>query len=320
MKASLGVEAGGPPMNVDDRLVWERDGRDWPLREHSRFVDAAGVRWHLQRLGPAGAPRVLLLHGTGASTHSWRDVMPRIAQRAEVVALDLPGHAFSSAAPPDGRTLPGMAAAIATLLREIGFAPDLVAGHSAGAAIAIRMALDGAIAPHAIVSFNGALLPFGGLAGPLFRPAARLLAAHPLVPKLFAWRSRDRRVIDKLIGRTGSSLDERGLALYARLIASPAHAAGALGMMANWDLQALRDELPRLAPPLHLVVAEGDTTVPPAVGAQVKALVPGARLMRWSGCGHLAHEEAPERAATLLLGLMEGPPPTTGRCTVDGSR
>lgn len=312
-KIGLGADAVGADMN-DDRLVWESDGRDWPLREHSRFVDAAGVRWHVQRLGAGGAPRVLLLHGTGASTHSWRDVAPRLARHAEVVALDLPGHAFSSAAPAGARTLPGMAAAIAALLREIGFAPDLLVGHSAGAAIAVRMALDGAVAPRAIVSFSGALLPFGGLAGPLFRPVARLLAAHPLVPRLFAWRSRDRRVADRLIGSTGSALDERGLALYARLVGSPAHAAGALAMMANWDLYALRADLPRLAVPLHLIVAEGDTTVPPSVGQQVRGLLPGARLARWDGCGHLAHEEAPERAATLLLGLLE----PGSECSVPG--
>jgi magnesium chelatase accessory protein len=199
-----------------------------------------------------------------------------------------------------------MSASIAALLREAGFVPDLVAGHSAGAAIAIRMALDGAIAPRAIVSFNGALLPFGGLAGRLFVPAARLLAAQPLVPKLFAWRSRDRRVVDKLIGSTGSALDERGMALYARLVGSPAHVAGALGMMANWDLHALRTDLPRLAVPLHLLVTQGDTTVPPSVGEQVRRLVPGAKLTCWTDCGHLAHEEAPARAADLLLARLEG--------------
>jgi len=284
-----------------DRLAWARDGRDWPLREHSRFVEAAGVRWHVQRLGRIGGPRVLLLHGTGASTHSWRDVAPRLAPHAEVLSLDLPGHAFSSPAPPSGRSLPGMAAAIAALLRAVDFAPQVVAGHSAGAAIALRMALDGALAPRAIVSFNGALLPFGGVAGRLFVPAARLLAAQPLVPKLFAWRSRDPRVIARLIGGTGSALDARGVALYARLVASPAHAAGALGMMAHWDLRALRADLPRLAVPLHLVVAERDTTVPPVVGAEVRRLIATADLTRWAGLGHLAHEEAPERAANFIL-------------------
>ena len=58
---------------------WERDGRDWPNREASRFVHAAGLRWHVQVMG--SGPVVLLLHGTGAATHSWRDLMPKLAER-----------------------------------------------------------------------------------------------------------------------------------------------------------------------------------------------------------------------------------------------
>ena len=84
-------------------LNWDVDGLDWPLRQHSRFVQAGGLRWHVQHLaGPRpGAPCALLLHGTGASTHSWRDVAPLLARHAEVLSLDLPGHAFTGM-PPGG--------------------------------------------------------------------------------------------------------------------------------------------------------------------------------------------------------------------------
>ena len=48
-------------------LIWSRDGGDWPNREASAFVEAAGIRWHVQRMGEG--PPLLLLHGTGAATH-----------------------------------------------------------------------------------------------------------------------------------------------------------------------------------------------------------------------------------------------------------
>ena len=53
-------------------LDWERDGANWPLRQHSRFVQTPRLRWHVQYAphADAQAPTVLLLHGTGASTHS----------------------------------------------------------------------------------------------------------------------------------------------------------------------------------------------------------------------------------------------------------
>lgn len=78
-------------------MNWDHDGRDWPNREHSRFVEAAGLRWHVQQMGRG--PVLLLLHGTGASTHSWRALMPLLAAEFTVVAPDLPGHGFTSAPP-----------------------------------------------------------------------------------------------------------------------------------------------------------------------------------------------------------------------------
>ena len=290
---------------MSERLVWERDGHDWPQCEASRFVDAAGLRWHVQQTGlpVREAPALLLIHGTGGSLHSWRDVAPRLASHFHVVAIDLPGHAFTSAAPASQMSLPGMAGALAALLRQLDLAPALVVGHSAGAAIAARLALDGHIAPRALVGINAALLPFHGVPGLVFAPIARLLAGASLVPRLFAWRAQDAASVARLIARTGSTLDVNGVALYTRLVRSPGHVAGALAMMANWDLDPLWAELPRLAPPLWLLVGTQDATLPPAQATRVAARVPGARVERLPGLGHLAHEERPLLLVDRVLRL-----------------
>ncbi len=287
-----------------ERLDWSRDAARWPHHEHSRFVHVGRIRWHVQRMGPpgaGGAPGLLLLHGTGASSHSWRGLLPLLAQRFDTLAMDLPGHAYTSTPPPAGLGLDGMAAALAALLRQLDFAPRLLVGHSAGAAIAARLVLDGAAAPQAVVSINGALLPLHGLAGQIFSPMAKLLALNPLVPHLFSWRAADPRVLKRLIDGTGSRLDAQGLELYRRLVADPGHAAGALGMMAQWRLDELAAALPRLAAPLHLVVGEADTTLPPAHARRVQSLLPGATCTRLPGLGHLAHEEDPAQLAELIL-------------------
>lgn len=283
---------------MSDRLDWQRDGHDWPNAAASRFVEAGGLRWHVQCAG-TGTP-VLLLHGTGASTHSWRDVLPLLAQRYQVIAPDLPGHAFSGALPAAQCTLPGMGRALAALLAALDVRPAFVAGHSAGAALLVHMTLAGLIAPRLIASFNGALLPFHGWAGVLFAPAARLLAVNPLVPRLFAWRAHDERAVRRLIDSTGSRLDAAGVAGYARLVRSAAHVRGAIAMMAGWDLDALARELPRLHTPLLLVTGSADRTVPPAQARDVLARVPAARHVSLDGLGHLAHEEAPQRVVALL--------------------
>ncbi|WP_119288729.1 alpha/beta fold hydrolase BchO [Azohydromonas sediminis] len=293
------------------RLDWASDGRDWPLREHSRFVDAAGIRWHVQQLGRG--PVWLLLHGTGAATHSWRDVAPRLARDATVVAVDLPGHGFTSAPPGFGMfsaayTLPGMAAALGELLRVLGVRPHGVVGHSAGAAIAARMVLDGLLEPQVVASLNGALLPLPGLAAWLFPPMARLMAATPVAAHLFAWRAADRRAVQRLIDGTGSRLDERGVELYARLVANAHHCHAALAMMAQWDVAPLWRDLPRLGGRLHLGVGRRDRAVPPSQAQRVHRHVPGSTLTEWPALGHLSHEEEPALTVRWLHTLDGAPP------------
>jgi len=287
-----------PAAAVANPLDWATDGRDWPHREASRFVQAGGLLWHVQRCGRG--PTLLLLHGTGASTHSWRGLLPALAEGFDLIAVDLPGHGFSGRPPPEVLSLAGMAAAVGRLLAALEVAPALAVGHSAGAAVAARLALDGHAAPHGIVGINAALLPFAGMAGHLFAPLARLLADSPLVPRLFARHAAAPGTVERMLRRTGSRLDPAGIAFYRRLAASPAHVAAALGMMARWDLDGLARDLPRLAPPLLLLAGGADGTVPAEAAYGVRALLPATEVAYLRGLGHLAHEERPADVAALL--------------------
>jgi len=290
-----------PAHGASGRLRWDVEGAAWPHRDASRFVSAGGLQWHVQILGQG--PGLLLLHGTGASTHSFRALAPRLAEHFTVIAPDLPGHAFTGATDTGGAGLPAMARGLARLLRALDVRPVVAVGHSAGAAILVRMCLDGRIAPRLVVSLNGALLPWRGLAGHVFRPLARLLAATPFAPRLFAHRAADRAAVERLIAGTGSNLDREGIDLYARLTGNAAHVAGALRMMAAWDLEPLERDLPRLSAPLVLVAAGRDATVPPHQARTVGALLPAARVIELPDLGHLAHEESPDTVAGLVVDL-----------------
>ena len=194
-----------------------------------------------------------------------------------------------------------MAADVSRLLGAIGVAPEIAIGHSAGAAILARMCLDGRIAPRLLVSLNGAFMPFGGAANHLLSPLTKLLVLNPLVPRVFAWQASNPGAVERLIANTGSTIDDNGISHYRKLVRSSVHVAAALQMMANWKLEPLLHDLPRLATTLVLVAAANDRSISPVVAQQVREIVPHAIIERVPALGHLAHEEQPQLIADIVL-------------------
>lgn len=280
-----------------ERPDWTIDGRDWPNRQWSRFVEAGGLRWHVQEAGRG--PDLLLLHGTGASTHSFRDLLPKLAERFRVVAPDLPGHGFTAMPDAGGLSLKGMARRLQSLCAALSLSPQIAAGHSAGAALLVALAVDRQIAPRAIVALNGALRPIEGVA--LLSPLAKLLFLNPLAPRLFAWRGTSENAVRRLLEGTGSRLDATGIELYRRLFSKPGHVAGTLGMMANWEPGWLGSRLRDLDAALFLVTGANDRAIAPADAPKLAARVSRARVVALPFGGHLLHEEEPARTAEIII-------------------
>ena len=116
-------------------------------------------------------------------------------------------------------------------------------------------------------------MPFGGVANHLFSPLAKLLVLNPLVPRVFAWQASHAGAVERLIANTGSTIDQEGIALYRKLVRNPAHVAAALRMMANWKLEPLLHDLPRLTTTLVLVAAANDRSISPDVAQQVREIL-----------------------------------------------
>jgi magnesium chelatase accessory protein len=283
--------------------AWNPDETDWPHHAASRFVMVDGLKVHVQVMG--SGPDLLLIHGTGASTHSWRHVMPALARRFRVIVPDLPGHGFTQAPGYGGLSLPGMSAMLTGLLDVLDASPKAVVGHSAGAAIAITMAAARMISPANLIGINAALKPFGGPAAQIFPTMAKLLFVNPIMPRLFAWRAQDESAVQRLIDGTGSRLDAEGLSLYRRLFANPEHVAATLGMMANWDLSSIDAAIAGLSCRLTLFVGERDKTVSPEEARQLRKRHPAIALVSLPGLGHLAHEEQPDLIVSHLMRIIE---------------
>lgn len=282
-------------------LNWAVEGETWPNRAASRFVEAGGIKWHVQVAGEG--PVLLLLHGTASSTHSWRDLLPLLAEDFTVLAPDFPDHGFTLAQVGYKPDMASFALSITSLLRKLELWPELAVGHSAGAAVALRMAIDGLESAQrlkGVVGVNAALRPFQGAPGKLFPSMARLLFANPVTPRLFAWGASDLSRVERLIRGSGSTIDAESLALYQRLMRSQTHIAGALGMMAHWDLDRFEQRLGEVKLPLLLLAGDKDLAVPPSDAKVVEGLVPTATRKLLPNLGHLAHEEDPGQIASLI--------------------
>ena len=281
-------------------LHWDRDGVHWPNRDVSRFVHAGGMRWHVQEAG--SGPVCLLLHGTGASTHSWGGLLPALAERYRVIAPDLPGHAFTDEAPDGDYSVSGMSEHVDRLLDRLGVEPQILVGHSAGAVIAVWLAVHTRLDPHLVVAVNGAFRPFPGLVQAIFGPLARWLAGTEFAPNWFArTASDDPDSVVRLLEGTGSQIDDRYLALYRRLFSSPAHVRATLRMMAAWKLDSVNRWLRRLTSELLLIVGERDAMIHPDDARRMHDRVSVSRLITMPSLGHLAHEEAPEEIADAIF-------------------
>lgn len=279
----------------------------WPNAAQSSFVSSGSVLWHVQQFPnpDADAPTVLLLHGTGAATHSWAPILPFLTPRFRVIAVDLPGHGFTERPSAGQLSLEGMSRLLEKLCDTLGASPDFVVGHSAGAAIAVHMTLDKMIKPRGLISIAGAFMPIGGSNNGLFSLAAKLLAGNPLVSRIFAWRARNPEIVRELMDRTGSKIKPEAYDQYAVLARNRRHVSSALGMMANWNLRGLNKALPNLSVPLLLLTGQNDTMIPASDGQQISKLVEGAELVNMETLGHLLHEEAPNDVADQILAFID---------------
>jgi magnesium chelatase accessory protein len=282
-------------------LDWQSDGQNWPYRAQSRFVSSGASTWHVQHFQNDDSNRktMLLLHGTGASTHSFAPLIDHLLPTFDLLAVDLPGHGFTKTRSSSALSLTAIAFGVSRLLAELQLEPSHVLAHSAGGAIALQMTLDQPGRFDQIHAINAALEPIEGNA--LLSPLAKLLFVNPLTPRIFSWQARNTAIAEKMLGATGTKLPTEIRAQYETLFGSPAHVEGALGMMANWELKPLRARLREINVPVNLYAAKDDGMVPNTVSRTCAGELPLGTYVELTRGGHLVHEVQPELVAGLVL-------------------
>jgi magnesium chelatase accessory protein len=259
--------------------------QDWPLRAHGRRIRARHDWWVVEH---GTGPEVLLLHGAGASGHSFRRLVPALAGYRCLIP-DLPGQGFTRPGSRGRFGLQPMAEDLAGLCRAAGWQPQVVIGHSAGVPLALQLST--LMPMRAVIGLNAALGQFDGAAGFLFPLLARALAATPFVPAMVSRLWGNEAKVRELIEGTGSRIEDAGIAQYVALVRRAGHVDGTLAMMAAWRVDRLMAGAPGLTVPTLLVTNAGDRVVPPRISVEAARMLPRAEVRAMPTLGHLAHEE-----------------------------
>ena len=290
-------------------LLWTPD-RD-PAWLAARHLDAPGdlidvpvagakLRLHVRDDGPREAPALLLLHGFGASLHTWEPWAASLADDFRVVRLDLPGSGLSPPDPTADYTDARSLALIEATLDHLGIARATLVGNSMGGRLAWAFA---AARPTRVDKL--VLLAPDGFASAGFE--------YDQAPEVPAWLHAMRVSLPRFLLRMSLApayvnpavLTDEVLARYHDLLRAP---GARLAMLQRLEQAVLTDPVPRLktiTAPTLLLWGEQDAMIPVDNADDYLAAIPGSTLVRLPGLGHLPHEEAPERSLVPVREFLQ---------------
>ncbi|MEW2633933.1 alpha/beta fold hydrolase [Streptomyces sp. NPDC048389] len=242
---------------------------------------------------------LLLLHGIGHHWQAWEPVMDILAADRDVVAVDLPG--FGESAPlPDGvpYDLGTVSAVLSAFCDELGIARPHVAGNSLGGLLALELGRG------KLVRSVTALSPAGFWSEAERRYAFTTLRAMrlgaqtvplPVIERLSRSAAGRTALVSTIYARPGRRSPEAAVAETRAL-------RGATGFhetLAAGGRVLFTDDVRGL--PVTIAWGTKDRLLLRRQGVRAKHVIPGARLVRLPGCGHVPMNDDPALVARVLL-------------------
>lgn len=257
-----------------------------------------GVTLNYVRRG-SGSP-LLLVHGLGAGWRSWSPILDELAERREVIAVDLPG--FGETPPLTGDiSIATLADSVADFIREQGLDGVSTAGQSMGARIVLELARRG------VGGDTVALAPGGfwsdrevAVFGATLRPSIALVRAlRVMLPTLLGSSVGRTLLLAQLSPRPWALSRETVLPDVRGLADSPSVGA-AMDALTKGPRQ---QGAPAGTAPGRITIGWGrrDLVTVPRQAARATVLFPDAVLHWFEQCGHFPQWDAPRQAARLIL-------------------
>ena len=244
-----------------------------------------------------GAPLVLL-HGLGSSRQAWNPVIPALAARFDVIAVDLPGFGDSNPVPAQTKPTPAaLAAAVAGLLDDLGVTAPHLAGNSLGGWVALELA---ATRPAASLTL---LSPAG-----LWREDAPGYPQASLRATRWLTRHADRLLSRLVTNRPGRAIvlgqtHGQPMRLTAEYAQAAIHAMGACpGFDATFTATAPRRYLATtpISAPVTVAFGSRDRLLLRHQSRYLGQLPPGTHLKALPGCGHIPMADDPGAVTALI--------------------
>jgi len=292
--------AGGVPQSMPGRMADPE-----PPGQRIEVPDGTGkpVRLYYEETGEG--PPLLLIHGLGESTFTWREIVPALAKRNRVIALDLKGFGRSDK-PDDGAySAEEQAALVARFIVARGLDGLALVGHSFGGTVALRTALADGIAGTARIR---KIAVIGAPALPRSTAPFLDLVKTPLIPDTFASsvspETLARLLLREAMGGRRDASDElvQGYAApYHEAAAMTAFLATARSIVAeDGSTDAVAKRYATLEQPTLVVWCRKDPIVPLGAGRRLAGVLRHARLTILEGCHHLPQHERPKELSARL--------------------
>lgn len=280
-----------------------REDLDWEqVEKPGRLLDVDGYRVHYVDRGEG--PAVVLLHGFGGSTFSFRHQIAGLERDHRVVAIDLKGYGYSERRSDTGLSHIDQVRMLRLLLIRLGIERAAFVGHSMGGAVAQRFAATHPEMVEALVLIastagderNVRRMPLPR--GPL-RPALPLLGGIA-AGRLLALGFHDRTKLTPEIRDA-----------YLRPTRIRGSMEGLLGIIRDSRNDGPVD-LSAITAPVLLLAGEGDRVVPLDAAQRLQERLPRARLRVVPESAHLLHEERPDECNDAILSFLRETRETAG--------
>ncbi|QGZ47818.1 alpha/beta fold hydrolase [Streptomyces sp. QHH-9511] len=246
----------------------------------------------------AGEP-LLLLHGIGHHWQAWEPVLDILAAERDVIAVDLPGFGASAALPEDcAYDLSTVVPVLGAFCEALGVERPHVAGNSLGGLLSLQLGKDKlvrsvtALSPAGFWSESERRYAFGTL---LAMRAAALSMPVPLIERLSRSAAGRTVLTGTIYARPARRSPEAAVAEALALRGAPGF---------RQTLEAGRnvlfaDDVPDV--PVTIAWGSHDRLLLRRQGVRAKRTIPGARLVRLPGCGHVPMNDDPALVARVVL-------------------